>query len=59
MRLLSASYHCRRGGLRLLVIAGLTAASALALSVAAVAETTHVVALPAPSTMSSTTFVTG
>lgn len=45
MRLLSASYHCRRGGLRLLVIAGLTAASALALSVAAVAETTHVVAL--------------
>lgn len=45
MRLSSPSCFYRRGGLRLLLVAGLAAAGLLAISVPAVAETTHVVAL--------------
>lgn len=45
MHFLSVSCRCRRGGLRLLMIAGLAAAGLLAVSVPAVAETTHVLAL--------------
>lgn len=45
MHFLSVSCRYRRGGLRLLMIAGLAAAGLLAVSVPAVAETTHVLAL--------------
>lgn len=45
MRFLSASCPYRRGGLRLLMIAGLAAAGLLAISMPAVAETTQVLAL--------------
>ncbi|WP_020496955.1 pilin [Sciscionella marina] len=45
MRFLSTPCRCRRGGLRLLLVAGLAAAGLLAISVPAVAETTHVLAL--------------
>ncbi len=45
MRFSSVSWPSRRGGVRLLMIAGLTAAGLLAISMPAVAETTHVLAL--------------
>ncbi|WP_406692818.1 pilin [Saccharopolyspora sp. ID03-671] len=45
MHFLSVSCRYRRGGLRLLMIAGLAAAGLLAVSAPAVAETTHVLAL--------------
>lgn len=45
MRFLPAPCLSRRGGLRLLMIAGFAAAGLLAISMPAVAETTHVLAL--------------